>query len=99
MIRARRLTTIAKWINENRPELWSNCMKWRVSTNRKPAGSRHITHVGKGYSGYKIWVYAKDVPRPIFEFDNCDPYSTNDVAERWLAEYLVNHKPKRKRAR
>ncbi len=98
-MRARRLSTIAKWINENVTGLRANCMRWRTSTDRKPRGSRHITHVGKGYEGYRIEVYRWNVPKPIFEFDNCGPYQTNDVVERWLAEYLSTHeKPKNKRA-
>lgn len=88
---ARKLPTIAKWINENRPELYANCVAWTSNTDRKPAGLRYITHKGKGRKGYRLKVFRRDDSgrlTEIFEHISSETYRTNQEVEDWLARYL-----------
>lgn len=88
---ARKLPTIAKWINENRPELYASCIPWTTNTDYKPRGFRYITHKGKGRKGYRLTVYLRTGPgktEEIFEHTSSETYRTNQEVEDWLARYL-----------
>jgi hypothetical protein len=90
---SRRLATIAKWINDNRPELRAVIERDHVSTDFKPKGLRYITRVGKGRSGNRIKVFVKEGggtgwPKPIYDHSAADTYRSNDEVERWLADYI-----------
>lgn len=93
-MKARRLKTIAAWINENRPELRATIEPWTESTDRKIPGTR-LRHQGKGRKGYRLHVFLNAPPRegvkplrPIFSHNSAETYRTNDEVERWLATYL-----------
>lgn len=83
--RARPLRQIAAWINEHltRHGFVATVMSWSVSTDRKPAGLRYITHKGKGRKGTRIRVHVAG--RLVCDWNNAETYRTNDEVERWLA--------------
>lgn len=95
---ARRLTTIAKYINEHVKGLSARTEKSWSSTDRKYAGSR-LRFSGKGRSGTRLIVYVTSmhpnglhyVPKGraapdgvVLDFDNSETYRTNSEVEEWL---------------
>jgi hypothetical protein len=56
---ARKLKTIANWINENCPKLQATASEWHTSTDYKPRGCRYITRKGKGRKGIRLVVYRR----------------------------------------
>jgi hypothetical protein len=86
---ARKLKTIAAWINDNLPELEARTRASHCNTDRQPRGCRYITHKGKGRRGTLISVYRRtDLVRPIYTHDGAQTYRTNDEVERWLSDYV-----------
>jgi len=83
---ARRLATIARWINKNLPELEAVIERDYVNTDRKLAGTRFV-HRGKGRRGNKIIVYKRRNRAPLFSHSAAGTYRSNAEVERWLTEY------------
>jgi len=82
---ARRLKTIAKYINENLPGLTATVNSSWSSTDQKAAGYRYITNPGKGRSGNRLKVFSQGTL--VFDHDSSKTYRTNDEVEQWLADY------------
>lgn len=95
---ARRLTTIAKYINERVKGLSAYAERSFSSTDRPIAGTR-LRHPGKGRSGYRLIVgvtaLVKGRPDPhrgygrgvLLIHDSSETYRTNAEVEEWLAAW------------
>ena len=94
---ARRLSTIAKWINDNLPELHAAIREDRCNTDRQPRGCRYITRKGKGRYGNKI-IVRKVGGDEIFSHSAAETYRSNDEVEQWLADYLKTRKMRKKKS-
>ena len=79
---ARKLKTIVKMINEEWDGYHAIINSSYSNTDRKPAGYRYITTVGKGRHGYKIEVYKDGIL--VFDHDSSETYRTNGEVEYWI---------------
>lgn len=102
----RRLRAIADWINAN-PVLGlrAACESHSVSTARKPAGLRYITHPGKGRDGTRLRVVEADAPPirdlvgpALLEHSSAETYRHNFEVERWLADRIAALPAEKRRA-
>ena len=87
---ARRLKTIAKWINENLAEkgFMAKVEEGFCSTDRKLSGTR-LRRPGKGRTGNCLKVYRAGREYPIFEHNAAETYRTNEEVERWLERLIM----------
>lgn len=95
---ARKLTTIAKYINEHVKGLSAYVEKSFTSTDRPIAGTR-LRHRGKGRRGYRLIVWVTDLvagrPDPyrgydrgvLLIHDSSETYRSNDEVEDWLSTW------------
>jgi len=93
--RARRLKTIAAWINDNLPELGARVE--RVSTQNYRKAGRLIYYTGPRIYGNLLQVFRRPrdgagwgpfEEKPILRHDATETYRSNDEVERWLADYV-----------
>lgn len=82
---SRRLSTIAKWINDNVPELTATLESSWSNTDRKIPGTR-LRHPGKGRKGHRLVVCRHGAE--VFRHDSSQTYRSNDETEDWLRRYL-----------
>jgi hypothetical protein len=87
---ARRLPTIARWINEHCPELEARIVRGYCDTDRKIG---RLRWPGKGREGNKLEVWRRgetDSSRyqPIFTHNAAETYRNNGEVEDWLRRYL-----------
>ncbi len=80
---------IAKWINENRPELVATVERIRVDTDRKIG---RLRWPGKGRWGNRIIVKRKRGGAVLLDHNGAETYRRNDEVEAWLAKYLAERK-------
>lgn len=81
---ARKLKTIAEWINKN-TKYTATIRKSHCNTDRKPKGFRYITSKGKGRWGYLLEVKnAKG--EIIYDHDSAETYRTNAEVEEWIKQ-------------
>lgn len=85
---ARRLKTIARWINEN---LGVNGFRAEIergfcNTDRKLAGTR-LRIPGQGRWGNRLMVYQAGEGL-VFDHNSAETYRCNDEVEEWLAKLL-----------
>lgn len=93
---ARRLPTIAKWINAHKLVLGlrAEIHEGYCSTDRK-VGRLRVE--GRGRTGNRLVVYplhkgerdALGRFRPVLDHNSADAYRSNDEVERWLANYIA----------
>lgn len=81
---SRRLTTIAKWINENMPGFRARVERVFYNTDRHPKGVRWRIP-GKGRRGNQL-VVEKD-GREVLKHCGVGTYRTNSEVERWVEEH------------
>ena len=86
---ARRLKTIAKWINENMPGYHAVVEDGYCNTDRKIPGTRLI-HPGKGRTGNRIIVRRGDPynGEVVLDHNAAETYRYNDEVEGWLKREL-----------
>ena len=84
---ARRLSTIAAWINDNRPELSASIDAGYCNTDRHPRGVTWRIP-GKGRYGWRIIVKRVSDGEKLLDHNGAEAYRRNDEVERWLADYL-----------
>lgn len=105
-MRARRLASIAAWINANSAalNLRAETRSVKVSTDRHISGTR-LRWPGKGRRGVEISVYlvrggektSWGAPLPIFTHNSGETYRRNEEVERWLSQYISKMTPKKRR--
>jgi hypothetical protein len=84
---ARRLKTIAKWINENIPELHAHVQSTTVSTDRKMG---RLRWPGKGRTGNRLVVRrVRGGGEVVLDHNAAETYRTNDEVEAWLARWVA----------
>lgn len=84
---SRRLSTIAKWINENLPELRAVVVDGYCNTDRKIG---RLRWPGKGRYGNRLVVRRATAPYAIVKDHNAaETYRSNDEVERWLAAWVA----------
>ena len=83
---ARRLKTIAKWINENVPELNATVQPSTYSTDRKIG---RLRWPGKGRKGNRLIVTRKRGDVVIIDHNSAETYRTNAEVEEWLARWIA----------
>lgn len=107
---ARRLATIAKWINENIPELEAEIEESFCNTDRKYKGSR-LRFPGKGRTGNRLLVWLRSMPRHertqvasmrtspnyVYCHDGAETYRSNSEVEEWLKEFVTLYRAPRPR--
>lgn len=79
---ARRLSTIAKYINENWPGFTAKVEKSWASTDRKIKGSR-LRWPGKGRTGNRLTVLDPSGTK-VLDHNAAETYRSNDEVERWI---------------
>lgn len=84
--KARRLPTIAKWINENTDHK-AVIDEGYCNTDRTPRGFRYITHLGKGRYGNRIKVTNPN-NEVVLEHNSAETYRMNYEVEQWLEKYF-----------
>jgi hypothetical protein len=82
---ARRLPTIARWINENVPELRARIESGYCNTDRKIG---RLRWPGKGRTGNRLIVERKR-GGVVLDHNAAEAYRTNAEVERWLARWLA----------
>lgn len=82
----RKLTTMARWLKENCPELDIIFSRSYTSTDRQPRGMRYITHKGKGKHGHLLELRRDE--DLLLSHDSSHTYRTNDEVVRYVTEYL-----------
>ena len=82
---ARRLKTIAKWINENMPGYQAEIAEGYCNTDRDIPGTR-LRRPGKGRYGNKLIVKKGD--QVIFRHNSAETYRSNSEVEYWLCREL-----------
>lgn len=83
---ARRLKTIAKWINENLPELEARIDTMSERPYRK--GGRIIVWQGKTRTGNRLTVIRRKTGQPLLRHSSVETYRSNDEVERWVELYV-----------
>jgi hypothetical protein len=97
---ARKLKTIAKWINEwAAPALTATVEPVTVSTDRRmpshPGGGRMHRWPGKGRKGTLLTV--KDAAGEIvLSHNSAHGFRTNAEVEEWLARWILAQQPKKR---
>lgn len=81
---ARRLKTIARWINENVPELTAVVEKGYANTDRKIG---RLRWPGKGRTGNRLVVRRNAVV--VLDHNSAETYRTNSEVEYWLERWLA----------
>ena len=82
---ARKLETIAKWINEN-TEYRAVIHRTTVNTDRPiPKGLCYRTHVGKGRVGLLLEVYNKN-GELRYQHNSAETYRNNQEVEHWIKD-------------
>lgn len=95
--KARKLPTIARWIEENLPELEVVLDKHTVRPQHKIRGTRIVSSPGKPRTGYRLRVYRRGEKGwdhfaergKLLDHDTTDGYHQNAEVERWLQQYLA----------
>lgn len=82
---ARRLTTIARWINEHLPELDARVAGSSYSTDRKIG---RLRWPGKGRTGNRIIVTRKRGGAVLLDHNSAETYRSNAEVEEWLAAWV-----------
>lgn len=91
--RARRLATIAKWINENVAELEAQIVSGYCNTDRKIG---RLRHPGKGRTGNRLIVKLRKTGETVLDHNAAQTYRSNGEVEDWLKGWL-ERRPKRRR--
>jgi len=84
--KARRLRTIAKWINDNFDHK-AVIKKGYCNTDRTPRGFMYITHKGKGRRGNLLEV-ANPEGKIVFKHNSAETYRMNYEVEDWIETYF-----------
>lgn len=82
---ARRLLTIAKWINENLPELRAHVEEGHCNTDRKIG---RLRWPGKGRTGNQLLVYRKVDKVKVLDHNSAETYRSNAEVEYWLDRWV-----------
>ncbi len=85
-MKARRLKTIARWINESLPGYRAEIREGYRNTDRKIPGTR-LRHEGRGRWGNVITVFKRnehDGWSRVFEHNSAETYRSNQEVEDWL---------------
>lgn len=82
---ARRLTQIAKWINEHIPDYSAEIIDGYCNTDRK---SGRLRSPGKGRYGNRIIVRKDGVV--VFDHNSAETYRRNSEVEQWLENIAVS---------
>jgi len=84
---ARKLKTIAEWINGNSDEYRAYITEGYCNTDRKISGTR-LRHPGKGRYGKVISIFHCPKKRKgmelVFTHNSAETYRTNDEVEGWV---------------
>lgn len=90
-MKVRRLSSIAKWINENMKALGyeAKIVEGFCNTDTKISGTR-LRRAGKGRYGNMLIVSKNGVK--IKEHNSAETYRSNDEVESWLKRELENNK-------
>lgn len=84
-MRARRLATIAAWINAEIPGLVARIEEGYCNTDRKIG---RLRVAGKGRRGSHLIVHVKDHPRWIvLDHNSAETYRTNSEVEAWIEKW------------
>lgn len=83
-MKARRLKTIAAWINANMEGYSARIEKGYCNTDRKPKGARWRIP-GKGRTGNLLKVLKGGVV--VFRHNAAETYRSNDEVERWVEDH------------
>ena len=85
---ARRLKTIARWINDSLPELHARIERGYCNTDRKIPGSR-LRRPGLGRWGNRLIVTRRNNKIVVYDHNGAETYRTNDEVERWLTAWVA----------
>ena len=90
---ARRLKTIAKWINEwmSQDGYRAEIVEGYCNTDRKIPGTR-LKHPGKGRWGNRIIV--KKNGKVVLDHNSTETYRTNSEVEEWVSKELWRNQDK-----
>lgn len=81
-----RLTTLAAFIRAEMPDVTVTLEEGYCNTDRKPAGLRYITHVGKGRKGTRLRVRRDG--KVVYDHNAAETYRSNSDVVRWIRNCL-----------
>jgi len=86
---ARRLKTIANWINENSEIYKAEIVQGFCNTDRKIPNTR-LRSLGKGRYGNKIIIHNRKTNNIVFIHNSAETYRNNREVEDWVKGHIEN---------